>query len=141
MMLVNIIMTMVMVIMHCNDELVSKNRIREIDHDAFANRIILIRSYYYVADVVSLFGMMPLLVRYLGLHDMTIVILAVACQVHCTWYIPGTSRIIMKYCDDENCGLITIDYDHSYQAAKALVYFFAEEINTIYAIIFFSVFR
>ena len=39
------------------------------------------RSYYYVADVVSLFGMMPLLVRLLGLHDMTIVILAVYCQV------------------------------------------------------------
>ena len=45
--------------------------------------LILSRSYYYVADVVSLFGMMPLLVRCVGLHDMTIVILAVACQVHC----------------------------------------------------------
>ena len=44
-------------------------------------QMILTRSYYYVADVVSLFAMMPLLVRYVGLHDMTIVILAVACQV------------------------------------------------------------
>ena len=46
------------------------------------------RSYYYVADVVSLFGMMPLLVRYAGLHDMTIVILAVACQVNSEHHLP-----------------------------------------------------
>ena len=47
----------------------------------FLTQMILTRSYYYVADVVSLFAMMPLLVRYVGLHDMTIVILAVSCQV------------------------------------------------------------
>ena len=44
--------------------------------------ISLNRSYYYIADVISLFGMMPLLVRCLDLHDMTIVILAVSCQVN-----------------------------------------------------------
>ena len=44
--------------------------------------ILLNRSYYYIADVISLFGMMPFLVRCLDLHDMTIVILAVSCQVN-----------------------------------------------------------
>ena len=47
----------------------------------------------------------------------------------------------MKCCDDEIGGVISIHHDQIYQAAKALVYFFAEDLNTIYTIIFFSVFR
>ena len=100
------------------------------------------RSYYYVADVVSLFGMMPLLVRLLGLHDMTIVILAVYCQV-------SLSMTICHYWKHTNICHIYICLQWFLililwplpQAAKALIYFFAEDIKTIYAIIFFSVFR
>ena len=112
------------------------------------------RSYYYVADVVSLFGMMPLLVRLLGLHDMTIVILAVYCQVSLSMKICHYWKHA-NICHIYQCSrwgplvstalclqwfLILILWPLP-QAAKALIYFFAEDIKTIYAIIFFSVFR
>ena len=41
----------------------------------------LCRSYTALADVVSLFVVLPLMVRTLGFHDMTIVICAVSAHV------------------------------------------------------------
>jgi len=75
------------------------------DEEELINWYNHLRSYTALADVVSLFVVLPLMVRTLGFHDMTIVICAVSAQ-----------------------------------AAKSLIYFFAEQKNVIYTVIFFSIF-
>ena len=51
-------------------------------HNYFGHfQVKLCRSYTALADVLSLFVVLPLMVRTLGFHDMTIVICAVSAHV------------------------------------------------------------
>ena len=116
----------------------------------------LCRSYTALADVLSLFVVLPLMVRTLGFHDMTIVICAVSAHVRLLLDLINSMLVVVVMKTD--MGPLTLEGNTRrmiyillqiflasklalFQAAKSLIYFFADQKNVIYTVIFFSIFR
>ena len=107
--------------------------------------------------MLSLFVVLPLMVRTLGFHDMTIVICAVSAHVRLVLDLINSMLVVVVVMKTD-MGPLTLEGNTRrmiyillqiflasklalFQAAKSLIYFFADQKNVIYTVIFFSIFR
>ena len=88
------------------------------------------RSYTAIGDVIALFVVLPIFVRYVQLHDMSIAVFAVLFQVK----VKAILNIMLHW------NIKSLDHCITPQAAKSLIYFFAEDKSAIYATAIFAIF-
>ena len=91
-----------------------------------------LRSYTAIGDVVALFVVLPIFVRYVQLHDMSIAVFAVLFQVIVKAILRPEYHAALEH--------KTLDHCITPQAAKSLIYFFAEDKSAIYATAIFAIF-